>query len=215
MTRHTLPPLLRALALGAVLAAGTASAQLRELENPGRVSAVQERLYRMNHELGVGLTVLPLDSFYKGVAAQVGYTWHFNDHFAWQVGRAARSYSFDTGLRTQLERDFGVQPTVFEQVEWMAGSDLMWSPFYGKVAVMNAKVLHFGGHLTAGATVMKMNVGQAYRPAINLGVGARLFSTQWLSFRLDVTDNVVLGGRRVLHVPTIQLSTAFNFGATE
>ncbi len=214
MKRHTHPPLLRALALGALLASGAASAQLRELENPGRVSAVQERLYRMNHEIGLGLTVLPLDSFYKGVAGQVGYTWHFNDHFAWQVGRASLNYNIDTGLREQLERDFAVQPTAFEEVEWMAGSDLVWSPLYGKVAVMNSKVLHFGGHLLLGGTVMKMNLGQSYRPAINIGLGARLFSTQWLSFRFDVTDNVVLG-RRLMHVPTFQLSTSFNFGATE
>lgn len=187
-------------------------AQYDSLENPGQVSAVQERLYRMNHELNLGVGVLPLDAFYKGVAAQVSYTYHFSDAFSWQVGRGTYSQPFDTGLREQLERDFGVQPTVFEEVRWMAGSDLVWSPFYGKLAVMNAKVLHFSGHLTAGATLLGMNVG--LRPGVALGAGLRVYQSRWVSFRLDAVDNIVISDR-VFHVPTIFLSTALNFGATE
>ncbi len=218
MMNHQARTLARATGLTALLWAGLCAAQLNELENPGRVSAVQERLYRMHHELDLGVGVLPLDAYYKGLTLQLGYSYHFSDSFSWQVGRGAWSYPLNTGLREQLERDFGVQPTVFEQVEWMVGSDLVWSPVYGKLAVLNQRVLHFGGHLSVGGTVMKMNVG--FRPAVNLGVGARLYSSKWLSFRFDVTDNVMLGrsgasGLRVLHVPTLQLSTAFNFSAAE
>lgn len=202
----------RALLAAACFVPATAWAQFEELENPGAVSAIQERLYRMNHELNLGLGVLPLDAFYKGVTLQVGYTYHFTDHFGWQVGRGTYSYNLDTGLREQLERDFGVQPTAFEQVEWMAGSDLVWSPFYGKLAVMNARVLHFAGFLSVGATVLKMNVG--FRPAVNVGAGIRIFQNRHVSFRLDATNNIVIGSR-ILHVPTLQLSTALNFGATE
>lgn len=190
-----------------------ALAQYEQIENPGSVSAVQERAFRMSHELDVGLGVLPLDAFYKGVGAQVSYTYHFTDSFAWQVARGTYSYDLDTGLRQQLERDFGVQPTVFEQVEWMAGSDLVWAPFYGKVAVMNSSVLHFAGFLSVGGTVMKMNVG--FRPAVALGAGARLFQSRWISFRLDAMDNVVISPDRIFHVPTFFLSTALNIGATE
>lgn len=190
----------------------SAFAQYEQLENPGSVSAVQERTFRMNHELDLGIGVLPLDAFYKGVGGQVSYTYHFTDSFAWQVGRGTYSYDLDTGLRTQLERDYGVSPTVFEQVEWMAGSDLVWSPFYGKLAVANQSVLHFSGFLSLGGSVLKMNVG--FRPAVAIGAGARVFSTRWLSFRLDAMDNVVITDHP-FHVPTLFLSTAFNIGATE
>ncbi|HEX9507892.1 MAG TPA: outer membrane beta-barrel domain-containing protein, partial [Myxococcales bacterium] len=103
-----------------------ALAQTEELENPGTVSAVQDRQYRMNHELSFGVGVLPIDAFYKGLLAQLGYTYHFSDRFAWQVGRGAYSYDVDTGLKAQLQRDFGVLPTAFDQVQWMVGSDLIW-----------------------------------------------------------------------------------------
>jgi outer membrane beta-barrel protein len=195
-----------------LLLPGVVHAQFAELENPGRVSAVQERLYRMNHELELGVGLLPLDAYYKGVTANVGYSFHFNDAFAWRVGRASWSHMLVTGLREELERNFGVRPTQFEVVEWMAGSDLVWSPMYGKTAWLNSKVLHFSGAFWVGGTALKLNTG--FKPAVNLGLGARLFSSSWLSFRADYSHNFVIADR-LIHVPTLQLSTAFNFGATE
>lgn len=57
-------------------------AQAQDLENPGTVSAIQDRAYRMQHELDLSVGVLPLDAFYKGLYAQVSYTAHFSDTFA-------------------------------------------------------------------------------------------------------------------------------------
>jgi len=215
--RTPLPVRSPLLPLLALLAPALALAQAEEIENPGTINAVQERKYRLQHELNVGVGVMPLDAFYKGVLGTVGYTYHFSDTFGWQVGRGAYSYNVSTGLRDQLERDFGVVPTALDEVQWMVGSDAVWSPFYGKFSWLNRRVLHFAGYLVAGGTVVKLNRGQVpFRPALNLGVGARLFSTEHVSFRLDVTNNVVFkGGTGILNVPTIQLSLALNFGATE
>lgn len=201
------------------LVPGLARAQAEALENPGAVSAVQERMYRMNHELTLGVGVLPADAFYKGLTAGVGYTYHFSDSFAWQVGRGSYSYNLKTGLREQLERDFGVAPTANafqDEVQWMVGSDLMWSPFYGKLAFRNSKVLHFEAFLIGGGSVLKLNRTDGFRPAANVGIGLRLFSSNTVSFRLDVTNNIVFAeATRIINVPVFQLSTALNFGATE
>ena len=204
-----------ALALPAV-----ALGQTEELENPGKVFAVQEREYRMSHELSFGVGVLPLDAFYKGLTAQVGYTYHFSDHFGWQVGRGLYSYNVATGLRNQLERDFGVLPTQFQQVQFMVGSDLVWSPFYSKTAVGNSKVIYGETFFLLGGSVLKLqNItggGAAIplRPAVNVGIGFRLFRSKGVSVRLDITDNVVVTAHP-FNVMGIQLSGALNFGATE
>jgi outer membrane beta-barrel protein len=208
-----------ALLLLLSLLPGLARAQAEVLENPGTVSAVQERLYRMNNELTLGVGVLPADAFYKGVLGTVGFTHHFSDSFAWQIGRGGYSYNLKTSLREQLERDFEVSPTntaFEEQVQWMVGSDAVWSPVYGKMAIGNRSVVHFTGYLLGGATVMKLQRADGFRPALNLGLGVRVFANRGVSFRFDVTNNVVfVGATRIIQVPTLQLSTAFNFGATE
>lgn len=207
----------RALFVVTLLLASLASAQVEELENPGTVSAIQDRGYRMQHELDLSVGVLPLDAFYKGLYAQVGYTFHFNDYFAWQVGRGAYSYAAKTGLREQLERDFGVLPTAFEEVQFFVGSDLIWKPFYGKLTVLNKSVVHGEVFFLLGPSLFKFT--NAFRPAVNIGGGARIFASKWVSFRLDLTNNVVLpvggGATNFLNVMTMTLSLAINFGATE
>ena len=67
------------------------------------VLAVQDRTYRMNSELMLGIGVLPLDAFYKGLSGEVSYTYHFSDSFAWQIGRFLYSYNVATGLQNQLD----------------------------------------------------------------------------------------------------------------
>jgi outer membrane beta-barrel protein len=199
------------------LVPAAALAQVEELENPGSVSAIQERAYRMQHELDLAVGILPLDAFYKGLYVQVGYVYHFTDSFAWQVGRGSYVYSARTGLREQLERDFGVLPTTFEEVQFSVGSDLMWKPFYGKLTVLNRAVVHGEVYFLLGATLFKFT--NAFRPAVNLGGGGRIFVSKYVSFRFDVTDAVVLptggGATGLLNVLTMTLSLGVNFGSTE
>lgn len=205
------------LAVALALVPATALSQTEELESPGTVAAVQERLFRMNQELALGVGALPLDAFYKGFGPQVTYTFHFSDTFAWQIGRGMYSYPAPTGLRQQLERDFDAVPTDFEVVQWMAGSDLIWSPIYGKTSFLNQNVLHFEAFALIGGTLIRTN--RNFRPAINFGVGVRVFSTKFVSYRLDISDNVAIPLSfpivNLLNVPTIIFSLALNFGSSE
>lgn len=207
----------RPLIVLCLLLAAPALAQIEELENPGTVSAVQQRAYRMQHELNLSVGVLPLDAFYKGLYAQVGYTAHFTDGFAWQIARAAYSYPVKTGLREQLERDFGVLPTSFDEVQFFFGSDLMWKPFYGKFSVLNRWVLHGEAFLMVGASLFKFT--NVWRPGVNLGGGGRIFLNRYLSLRLDVTNNIVIpvggGSMALTNVMCITFGLGINFGATE
>ena len=209
--------MLRAFIGLCLLMPAMASAQLQDLENPGSVSAVQERAFRMRHELDLSLGVLPLDAFYVGLYAQVGYTAHFSDTVAWQIGRAAYNYAARTTLRDRLERKYGVLPTAFEEVQFFFGSDLLWTPFHGKMAVMNRWVVHGEVFLMLGATLFKFT--NSFRPGVNLGIGGRVVFTPNVSVRLDLADNVVVpvGGGSVTftNVMTTTLSLAINFGAPE
>lgn len=195
------------------LAPAIASAQLEELENPGTVSAIQARAYRMEHELSLSAGLLPLDAFWKGVYGQLSYAYHFTDYFGWQIGRFAYNYSWSTGLRDQLERDFGVLPTAFDEVQFFFGSDILIKPFYGKSTLFNKAVLHYEAHFILGVTVFKFTTSN-FRPGVNFGAGVRLFSSRWVSWKLDFTDTVVISDKPS-NVVTMTLSLAVNFGATE
>jgi len=201
---------MRASSLAALCIATSAFAQTSELENPGTVSAIQERPYRMASEFALALGFLPLDAFTKQIYGQVSFVYHFTDLFAWQVGRGAYGYNWSTGLKDELERVYGVQPTTIDAVQFFVGSDLMFTPFFGKTAVFNKAVIYAEAYILLGATVFKYT--NAFRPAANVGGGVRVFQNKYVSYRLEVTDNVVIK-EKPEQVLQINLMLALNFGS--
>jgi outer membrane beta-barrel protein len=193
------------------LGPATAFAQTEELENPGSVSAVQMRPYRMASEINLAVGLLPLDAFNKTVYGQVSFVYHFTDGFAWEVGRGSYGYNWDTGLKAQLERDYGVLPTAIDLVQFFVGSDLMFTPFFGKTAVLNKAVLFYEAYLLVGATVYKYT--SAFRPAVNIGGGVRLFQSKYVSFRLEATDDIVITSKPY-NVMAVNLMLCLNFGSS-
>ena len=201
----------------------TKSFAQQQADEPEGVTTMQERTYRMMHEIDLSVGLLPLDPYTKGLVAQGSYTAHFSDFFAWQVARGGYSFSAKTALRSQLERDFGQLPTAFEEIQFFVGSDVLLKPLYGKLSVMDRWVLHGELFVILGVTLFKFNVpddalGRAFRPGLNLGLGGRLFLNKVLSLRLDVTDNVVIplaAGQNITNVMAMTLSLGINIGATE
>jgi outer membrane beta-barrel protein len=217
----------RRLALLLLCLAPIAAQAQEELENPGVVLAVQDRTYRMNSELLLAVGVLPLDAFTKGLSGEVSYTYHFSDSFAWQIGRFLYSYNIATGLQNQLTRDFGVNPTAFPQTHWIAGSDVMWTPIYGKFAWLNNSVAHFEIYGLLGLSVANQTIStdiaagttsSTFLPGVNFGIGWRFYLTKSVSLRFEVTDNLLFqtsGGGGIQNIMVVQVGAAFNFGSTE
>jgi outer membrane beta-barrel protein len=102
-------------------------------------------------------------------------------------------------------------------VQYVFGSDIVWTPFHGKIAVTNGFVVHGEVFFILGATLFRFT--NTFRPGINLGGGGRIVLTENVSIRLDVTDNVVIpvggGATSFTNVMTTTLSLAINFGAPE
>ncbi len=215
-------PLILALVLLPSLAVAAedpdaAPAELEGIASPeegeapdGTVAAVQERSFRLKHELGLGVGYLPSDPFSRGVALQLGYTFHFTDHFAWQVGRGFFNFSFPTNLRDQLVQRYHAEPRDFDTVQWAVGSDLIFAPFYGKAALLNRSVLWWEIYVLAGASTVKL--ASALTPAVNIGGGIRLFGTRWLSLRLEAVNHFTLPAKRI-SILDVQLAAGLSFGA--
>jgi outer membrane beta-barrel protein len=150
---------------------------------PGQ--AVQNRAYRLTHELSVAAGLLPMDAFEKGVTASGSYTWHFSEAWAWEVVQYHHSFGFQTDLRDEL-RTFDLQPTPFERVERFATTNLVFKPVYFKGAVL-------GDSLTFGEFFGVVGGGYGWltrskRPVADVGVGTRFCVSEWFSVRLDVRE---------------------------
>jgi outer membrane beta-barrel protein len=204
-----------------LLGPSVAQAQEDDAEDSGRLSAVQHRKFRQAHELQVAFATLPLDAFYKGVGIEAGYTWHITDRIGWEIIHAGYSYDVDTGLKKQLESDFGVAPTAFDVAQYYVNSDIVLKPLYLKASFFNRSVVHGELFVLGGGGIFRMKTvanvdspGLGIKPAGNVGLGGRVYLTPHISVRVDGRYNLVFvqGFDRLKNILTFSAGLAFDFG---
>ena len=176
----------------------------RDLEKKwGRTRAVQvvvDRLYpkASRFELDVFFGVLPNDAFLLYLTPGLRMAWHFDEHWALELG-GAYSLGVDTGLRKQLEQgDALIQARLRDQVIARFGLAVVWSPFYGKFAMLNKKVAHFdmfllfeaGGVYVQGEDSLGLKGG--VWPEVGLGLGIRFFLSKRVSLRFEFRQRLAV-----------------------
>jgi outer membrane beta-barrel protein len=202
--------------LGATLLAAHASLaqsllQPDDEQPPGANQAIQERAYRLTYEIAAVAGIMPVDPFTKQAHVGGVMALHFTDAVAWQV-RGGYAFSWASSLRQQLERDFNVVSTAFSPVQFFVGTELLFKPFYGKSAVANRFVIHYEAYIEVGATVFKYT--NAFRPAVDVGGGLRVFQNRVLSYRLELMDSIVLTGG-ITNALSLNLLLCLNIGSSE
>ena len=203
----------RAFFLGMALWMALPSAAVAdETLEPGRLAAGQRRKFRLDHELFAAGTLLPLDAFYKGIGPVASYTFHFGDAFGWEVARAGYSFRLETSLHEQLENDFKVSATEFEEAQLLLGSALVFRPLYGKLALMNSSVIHGEMFGLLGGSVMRFT--RSFKPGPQAGLGFRLYLSEAISFRTEARYHLLFSGG-LTHVVEISSGFAFNLGGAD
>lgn len=180
----------------------------------GEVYAIQPRAYAMNHEFSVSAAFLPLDAFYKSFAVSGHYVLHFSNLWAWEAVHLsfAKYMAIDTGLKKQMMDDWDVSPTDTPKIDYMLDTNLMLKPLYGKVAILNRKVIFMETYFLLGIGSIRYET--AFFPAADLGVGMRVFLTNTISLRTEVRHYVAFG-EGIDNVLYFGLSFCYNAFAEE
>jgi outer membrane beta-barrel protein len=186
----------------ALILLGSASAHAKKKEvksapweESDKLPAVQNRLYRLEHEFQLSVGVLPVDAFYKGVAAVGGYAYHLNDLWAIE-GRFSYLKDLKTSLREKLENNFGEPPAKFAEIMYYGEAGALFTPIYGKLSFLNRTLAYGEIYLCLAGVVARMRggtatseepQGKAERLAFGgaPGFGIRGFLTRRLSLRFD------------------------------
>jgi outer membrane beta-barrel protein len=182
-----------------LLGAIPAHAQLTQIEDFSLQTdrgVIQNRKYRLGHEVALNVGTLPIDPFFKGVAGGLSYAFHFNDFHAVEVG-AMYSYSIDSSLTEQLLNNFGVGRASLPGLQFLGYLNYVIKPFYGKFALANRTLLYQEVFFDAGGLVSYWT-DQTIRLGPDFGGGMRFFLTPWLSARVDVRHAIVFNKVPVL-----------------
>ncbi len=204
------------LVMAVVLAlASTAYAEETVGEGP-RVFSIQPRPYKLGHEFQLGLGVLPMDAFYVGVVINASYTYHFTDFWGWEIAGAGYSKNFNTSLKGDLYKQYGVVPVQGggDRIQYFGTTSLVIKPFFGKLAIFNDGLVTSETFFVLGLGALEMGppAGRSdARFVADLGLGMRFWSSDTLSMRIDLRDYFIFVSALPKQALFLSLSVAFNF----
>jgi len=170
------------------------------------VAAVQDRVFFRHHEIDLGLGYIPDDDFYELYPAELGYTYNFNDHVAWNVINLHWMFDQEKDLKEKLEEEFGVAPESIDKTVYALHSNLIFKPLYGKSVYGNNRVINhetffsLGGGFVAYETETSLGDTETkMMSSISLGIGQKVFIghklcvnfelKDWINFKEDEIEN--------------------------
>lgn len=131
------------------------------------------------------------DPFFRTITVGGRVAWHLNEAFALEVGGNYVPPGFIQALEpVDLVREKLTLINADNDVIGLADVGLTFSPLYGKMAVFGDGIIHFDGFVSAGVGATFDNGADLIHPAMNVGVGGRIFLTRWLVLRGDLRDYI-------------------------
>ncbi len=119
-----------------------------------KVVSIHERrfLKQSRHEFTLFGGVIPNDEFFTYIPLGGRYNYYFNEDIGAEVW-GSYILKRNSDLKDFLEGDqfnnsFVV--SIPQNLLWMAGLDVIWSPIHGKFAIFKTKLTHFDIHLAFG-----------------------------------------------------------------
>jgi outer membrane beta-barrel protein len=162
-----------------------------------KVYAVQNRVFHRNHEIDLSLGYIADDDFFHVYPVGAGYTYHFNNHFSWEVGRAQYMFNVDKDLKETLRTEFDVQPERFAEQKYMYHTHLVFKPLYGKHAFLNRNVINNEIYLFGGPGIVHyewdFSTGEVRKEdalSLSFGIGMKYFLSKKVCLNFEIRDLV-------------------------
>lgn len=162
-----------------------------------KVEVVQKRLFtkdsRMEFSLFTG--IIPNDPFLTYVPIGGRFNYYFVESISFELAGSWTGIQSNSELKDFLKNNDRIRGDVdlLDIQQWRVGGSVVWSPFYGKLALLQRKLSHFDINLVGGLGVLstespkadRTGVDTEFKPEGILGAGFRFFLTEDLTFRLD------------------------------
>lgn len=164
-----------------------------------------KRFFKGNQvELGIGGGLMPYDSTLDTYTLGAHLDWHFNDHWAWEIIEYQKTFSSVTSFITSKAADnnMNLQDLQVIRPNSIIGTNLLVSPFYGKIRMLgvvyldiyliaglgfvNTTTLRYTH--TSGTSYNTTEVNSGYDFAINYGVGFKFFLNNTFTLYFDLRN---------------------------
>ena len=173
----------------------SAKTYCQDSDQQEKVHAIQERIYQKSHEFGIAAGYIPDDNFFEAFPVGAYYMFTFNELFAWEVARAQWIFTTDKDLKNDLEDEFGVRPSEFAEPKYSIYSHAVFTPFYGKDAVLNRGIVNRETYLLLGGGIVNYDNKKSFEdsssetaPSLSFGVGQKFFIKENYALNLELRN---------------------------
>lgn len=190
-------------------AAQTAKAAQGEYEREIGAIVRNKYFYKTGRiELGLTGGIMPYDSLVEHYIFGGRASWHLHDHFGWEIIDAQIAIPKTTSFATGLVSARGLSNLQTSRLKQSYTTNILLSPFYGKIRFFGSQVLYFdiyfvlGGGLantetmkysttaTDGA-VTESQIRSGMEMALDWGGGFKIFMNDYLGILIDIRDYMV------------------------
>jgi outer membrane beta-barrel protein len=162
--------------------------------------------YKTNKiEVGALAGIMPYDSVVSHLMVGGKATWHFGDHFGWEIADIQAGIPSVTADIKDKVSSKNLSNVQFSEINLLATTNLIVSPIYGKIRFFGNQVLYFDLYTVLGAGVAKTKtirlsssdpkestVRDGMEPAFDFGLGLKIFTTNAIALVIDLRDYVTL-----------------------
>jgi outer membrane beta-barrel protein len=132
------------------------------------------------------------DAYRRNFMPGLTMAYHFSDSLA--IGLSGFfGVPYDTDLADQLQtkRPNRVSQGGFSDVSLITSAELIYTPLYGKVAVVQRLIVDYDMHVLLGGGLSMVGGGTELdkaAPTVVVGVGFRIFVNRWMATTIQVRD---------------------------
>ena len=159
---------------------------LNKLSSFREISVIQKKYLpkteRFQLYTGLGMTTNSPWFLNLGVKINLGY--HFTESFGVEFSGMFLSNS-EREVAKEIREYNGLQPEKFVNTKNYVGLDLMWVPIYGKLSMLNNRIIPFDMYFSAGAGSSSTNSQEGNVPTMHIGTGQIFAISKSMAFRWD------------------------------
>lgn len=166
--------------------------------------------YKKGHiELGLTAGIMPYDSLVAHYMGGGRASWHLHDHIGWEIIDAQLAFPSTQSFATNLVTERGISNLQTSRLKQIYTTNLLLSPFYGKIRFFGSQVLYFdiyiilGGGVantetvkfsaaSTGAAVSETVSRSGMEMAVDWGGGFKIFMSDYVGLLIDLRDYMVM-----------------------
>ena len=161
-------------------------ADLNKLSSFSEISVIQKKYLpkteRFQLYAGVGTTTN--SPWFLNLGAKFNLGYYFTESFGVELSGIILSNS-ERQVSKEIRDNNSLQPEKFVNTKNYIGADIVWAPIYGKLSLLNERIIPFDMYFSAGAGSSSTNSQEGSVPTFHIGTGQIFAINKAFAFRWD------------------------------